>query len=135
MGENQLAVATESLKSLATLLKELGPKPQSPEQPVEQPSQKQPHHAVVAGSMAKSFPVQKVTIVPRGQAGGYTLYLPEEDSLRYTTVSQFEARLVSALGGRLAEEIVFGPSEVTTAHRATSPMSHGSRARWSRAMA
>ena len=71
-------------------------------------------HAVVAGGMAKSFPVQKVTIVPRGQAGGYTLYLPEEDSLRYTTVSQFEARLVSALGGRLAEEIVFGPSEVTT---------------------
>ncbi len=71
-------------------------------------------HAIVAGGMPKSFPVQKVTIVPRGQAGGYTLYLPEEDSLRYTTVSQFEARLVSALGGRLAEEIVFGPSEVTT---------------------
>ena len=71
-------------------------------------------HAIVAGGMPKSFLVQKVTIVPRGQAGGYTLYLPEEDSLRYTTVSQFEARLVSALGGRLAEEIVFGPSEVTT---------------------
>ncbi len=71
-------------------------------------------HALVAAGMPKSFPVQKVTIVPRGQAGGYTLYLPEEDSLRYTTVSQFEARLVSALGGRLAEEIVFGPDEVTT---------------------
>jgi len=71
-------------------------------------------HAIVAAGMPKSFPVQKVTIVPRGQAGGYTLYLPEEDSLRYTTVSQFEARLVSALGGRLAEEIVFGPEEVTT---------------------
>jgi cell division protease FtsH len=71
-------------------------------------------HAIVAAGMPKSFPVQKVTIVPRGQAGGYTLYLPEEDSLRYTTVSQFEARLVSALGGRLAEEIVFGPDEVTT---------------------
>ena len=71
-------------------------------------------HAVVAAGMPNSFPVQKVTIVPRGQAGGYTLYLPEEDSLRYTTVSQFEARLVSALGGRVAEEIVFGPGEVTT---------------------
>jgi cell division protease FtsH len=71
-------------------------------------------HALVAAGMPKSFPVQKVTIVPRGQAGGYTLYLPEEDSLRYTTVSQFEARLVSALGGRLAEEIVFGAEEVTT---------------------
>jgi cell division protease FtsH len=71
-------------------------------------------HAIVAAGMPKSFPVQKVTIVPRGQAGGYTLYLPEEDSLRYTTVSQFEARLVSALGGRVAEELVFGPEEVTT---------------------
>ncbi len=71
-------------------------------------------HAVVAAGMPNSFPVQKVTIVPRGQAGGYTLYLPEEDSLRYTTVSQFEARLVSALGGRVAEEIVFGAGEVTT---------------------
>jgi cell division protease FtsH len=71
-------------------------------------------HAVVAGGMSKSFPVQKVTIVPRGQAGGYTLYLPEEDSLRYTTVGQFEARLVSALGGRVAEELVFGANEVTT---------------------
>jgi cell division protease FtsH len=71
-------------------------------------------HAVVAGGMPKSFPVQKVTIVPRGQAGGYTLYLPEEDSLRYTTLSQFEARLVSALGGRIAEELVFGENEIST---------------------
>jgi cell division protease FtsH len=71
-------------------------------------------HAIVAAGMPKSFPVQKVTIVPRGQAGGYTLYLPEEDSLRYTTLSQFEARLVSALGGRIAEEIVFGENEITT---------------------
>src|SRR5262249_58460946 len=70
-------------------------------------------HAVVAAGMPKSFPVQKVTIVPRGQAGGYTLYLPEEDSLRYTTLSQFEARLVSALGGRIAEELGFGENEIT----------------------
>jgi len=71
-------------------------------------------HAVVSAGMPKSFPIQKVTIVPRGQAGGYTLYLPDEDSLRYTTLSQFEARLVSALGGRVAEEIVFGENEITT---------------------
>jgi cell division protease FtsH len=71
-------------------------------------------HAVTAAGMPKSYPVQKVTIVPRGRAGGYTLYLPEEDSLRYTTASQFEAQLVFALGGRVAEEIVFGPSEITT---------------------
>ncbi len=71
-------------------------------------------HAIAAAGMPKSFPVQKVTIVPRGRAGGYTLYLPEEESMRYTSVSQFEAQLTFALGGRLAEEIAFGPSEVTT---------------------
>jgi cell division protease FtsH len=71
-------------------------------------------HAIAAAGMPKSWPVQKVTIVPRGQAGGYTLYLPEEESLRYTSMSQFQARLVFALGGRVAEELVFGSSEVTT---------------------
>ena len=71
-------------------------------------------HAVVSAGMPKSYPLQKVTIVPRGRAGGYTLYLPEEDSMRYTTMGQFEAQLVSALGGRVAEEIVFGTNDVTT---------------------
>ncbi|MBC8078182.1 MAG: ATP-dependent zinc metalloprotease FtsH, partial [Chloroflexales bacterium] len=71
-------------------------------------------HAIAAAGMPKSWPVQKVTIVPRGQAGGYTLYLPEEESLRYTSMSQFQARLVFALGGRVSEELVFGSSEVTT---------------------
>jgi cell division protease FtsH len=70
-------------------------------------------HAVSAAGMPKAFPVQKVTIVPRGRAGGYTLYLPEEENLRFTTISQYEAQLVSALGGRLAEEIVFGYNEVS----------------------
>jgi cell division protease FtsH len=71
-------------------------------------------HAIAAAGMPRSFPVQKVTIVPRGRAGGYTLYLPEEDSIRYTTASQFAAQLVSALGGRVAEELVFGIHEVST---------------------
>jgi len=71
-------------------------------------------HAISAAGMPRSFPVQKVTIIPRGRAGGYTLYLPEEDSLRYTTAAQFEAQLVFALGGRVAEEIVFGPNEIST---------------------
>jgi cell division protease FtsH len=71
-------------------------------------------HAIVSAGMPKSFPVQKVTIVPRGRAGGYTLYLPEEESMRFTSMSQFEAQLTSALGGRLSEEIVFGQAEVTT---------------------
>jgi cell division protease FtsH len=71
-------------------------------------------HAIAAAGMPGSPFVQKVTIVPRGRAGGYTLYLPEEDSLRYTTRSQFEARLVSTLGGRIAEELAFGYNEVST---------------------
>jgi cell division protease FtsH len=82
-------------------------------------------HAIVSAGMPKSFPVQKVTIVPRGRAGGYTLYLPEEESMRYTSVSQFEAQLTSALGGRLAEEIVFGLQEVTTG--AASDIQHVTR--------
>ncbi|MFN5060552.1 MAG: ATP-dependent zinc metalloprotease FtsH [Chloroflexota bacterium] len=71
-------------------------------------------HAVAAAGMARAHMVQKVTIIPRGRAGGYTLFLPEEDSLRYTTASQFNAQLVAALGGRVAEEIIFGIEEVTT---------------------
>jgi cell division protease FtsH len=71
-------------------------------------------HAVASAGMPRSFPVQKVTIVPRGRAGGYTLYLPEEDSIRYTTAAQFAAQLVSALGGRVAEELAFGVQEVST---------------------
>ncbi|MFM2031278.1 MAG: hypothetical protein RLZZ297_43 [Chloroflexota bacterium] len=71
-------------------------------------------HAIAAAGMSKSHAVQKVTIIPRGRAGGYTLFLPEEDSLRYTTASQFHAQLVAALGGRVAEEIIFGIEEVTT---------------------
>jgi cell division protease FtsH len=70
-------------------------------------------HAIASAGMPKAFPIQKVTIVPRGRAGGYTLYLPEEENLRFTTVSQYEAQLVSALGGRLAEEIVFGYNEIS----------------------
>jgi cell division protease FtsH len=68
-------------------------------------------HAVVGAGMPKADGVQKVTIIPRGRAGGYTLFLPDEDR-NYMSVSQFEAQLAVALGGRVAEELVF--SDVTT---------------------
>ena len=68
-------------------------------------------HAITGAGMPKADGVQKVTIIPRGRAGGYTLFLPDEDR-NYMSVSQFEAQLVVALGGRVAEEIVFG--DVTT---------------------
>ncbi len=58
-------------------------------------------------------PVQKVTLIPRGQARGLTWFIPGEDP---TLISrqQIFARIVGALGGRAAEEIVFGDAEVTT---------------------
>jgi len=64
-------------------------------------------HALVAHVMPKCDPVRKVSIVARGMAGGYTIALPEED--RYVLLrSKIEDDIAYALGGRAAEEIVFG---------------------------
>ena len=68
-------------------------------------------HALVAHILPDADPVAKVTIVARGQAGGYTKTVPEEDR-NLVTSDQLEARLAMAMGGRAAEELVFG--EVTT---------------------
>jgi cell division protease FtsH len=84
-------------------------------------------HAIAGGGMPKADGVQKVTIIPRGRAGGYTLFLPDEDR-NYMSVSQFEAQLAVALGGRVAEEIVFGDvttgasSDITTVTRIARAM-------------
>jgi len=58
-------------------------------------------------------PLHKVTIIPRGRALGLTAYLPEEELHKYTKRS-IESRLAMAYGGRVAEELVFGPEKVTT---------------------
>jgi cell division protease FtsH len=71
-------------------------------------------HAIVGAGMPKANHLQKVTIIPRGRAGGYTLFLPDEDSMSLRSVAQFKADLAVSLGGRIAEEIVFGSDEVTT---------------------
>ena len=68
-------------------------------------------HAIVGHMLAHADPVFKVTIVSRGQMGGYTRFLPEEDRSLWTT-AQFKDRIGAAMGGRAAEEIVF--KEVTT---------------------
>ena len=68
-------------------------------------------HALVAYALPDADPVAKVTIIARGQAGGYTKTVPEEDR-NLITSNQFEARLAMAMGGRAAEELVFG--EITT---------------------
>ncbi|WP_299285179.1 ATP-dependent metallopeptidase FtsH/Yme1/Tma family protein [Thermoflexus sp.] len=68
-------------------------------------------HAVVAYYLPNCDPVHKVTIIPRGMAGGYTLALPQEDRTLWTR-SKFLDDMAMALGGRAAEEIVFG--DITT---------------------
>ena len=68
-------------------------------------------HALVAYALPDADPVAKVTIIARGQAGGYTKTVPEEDR-NLITSNQLEARLAMAMGGRAAEELIFG--EITT---------------------
>jgi cell division protease FtsH len=70
-------------------------------------------HAICATLTPGHDPVQKVTLIPRGQARGLTWFIPGEDA-SLISKQQIFARVVGALGGRAAEEIVFGDSEVTT---------------------
>ncbi len=70
-------------------------------------------HALLNLLMPGLDPVQKVTIVPRGRALGLTASLPEEDRHNYTK-EYILGRLVVAYGGRVAEELEFGPDKVTT---------------------
>ena len=70
-------------------------------------------HAIVGLSVPEHDPVYKVTIIPRGRALGVTMFLPEND--RYSTSKrQLESRIATLFGGRVAEELVFGPDAVTT---------------------
>ncbi len=69
-------------------------------------------HALVGALLPDYDPIQKVTIVPRGRAGGLTWFLPTEE--RMQSRSYLENQMAVALGGRLAEEIVFGEEEITT---------------------
>ncbi len=70
-------------------------------------------HALVSLKVPGLDPIHKVTIVPRGRALGLTFSLPEEDRHNYTK-QYILGRLAMAYGGRVAEELVFGPDKVTT---------------------
>nr|YP_009393383.1 Cell division protein FTSH [Symphyocladiella dendroidea]ARW61945.1 Cell division protein FTSH [Symphyocladiella dendroidea] len=70
-------------------------------------------HAIVGTLLKDHENVQKVTLIPRGQARGLTWFTPSEDQSLISR-SQIKARIMGALGGRAAEEIVFGESEITT---------------------
>ena len=68
-------------------------------------------HAIVAYVILECERVQEITTIPRGMAGGYTKYMPDE-STRYITSARLRARIASAMGGLCAEKLVFG--DVTT---------------------
>jgi cell division protease FtsH len=73
-------------------------------------------HALVGALMPDYDPVQKISIIPRGAAGGLTWFTPSEDRMDSGLYSRsyLQNQMAVALGGRIAEEIVFGEEEVTT---------------------
>ena len=70
-------------------------------------------HAIVGRLVPEHDPVYKVTIIPRGMALGVTMFLPEQDRYSISKL-QLESQLASLFGGRVAEELIFGPENVTT---------------------
>jgi cell division protease FtsH len=70
-------------------------------------------HAIVATLLKEHDPVQKVTLIPRGQAQGLTWFTPSDEQ-ELISRSQLNARMAGAMGGRAAEQVVFGDAEVTT---------------------
>ena len=73
-------------------------------------------HAIVGALMPDYDPVAKVSIIPRGQAGGLTFFTPSEERMESGLYSRsyLQNQMAVALGGRVAEEIVYGEEEVTT---------------------
>jgi len=70
-------------------------------------------HAIVGRLVPEHDPVHKVSIIPRGRALGVTLFLPEQD--RYSLNKRLlESQISTLFGGRVAEELIFGPESVTT---------------------
>jgi len=73
-------------------------------------------HAIVGALMPEYDPVTKISIVPRGAAGGLTFFAPSEERLESGLYSRsyLENQMCVALGGRIAEELIFGAENVTT---------------------
>jgi cell division protease FtsH len=70
-------------------------------------------HAIVGSLLENHDDVEKVTLIPRGGAKGLTWFAPEEDQMLVSR-SQLLARIITTLGGRVAEKVVFGDPEITT---------------------
>jgi cell division protease FtsH len=73
-------------------------------------------HALVGALMPDYDPVQKISIIPRGRAGGLTWFTPNEDQIDSGLYSRayLQNQMAVALGGRIAEELIYGEEEVTT---------------------
>ena len=78
-------------------------------------------HAIVGHVLPDSDPVHKVTIIPRGQTGGVTWFLPPEDR-SYKNIYELKDILARAMGGRVAEKLIFGKDAITTG--ASSDLKH-----------
>ncbi|WP_347263466.1 ATP-dependent zinc metalloprotease FtsH [Nitrobacter sp.] len=70
-------------------------------------------HAIVGLNVAATDPIHKATIIPRGRALGMVMQLPERDKLSMS-LEQMTSRLAIMMGGRVAEEMIFGPEKVTS---------------------
>jgi cell division protease FtsH len=70
-------------------------------------------HALVGMTVPEHDPVYKVTIIPRGRALGVTQFLPEQDRYSFSK-RRLESAIATLFGGRIAEELIFGPESVTT---------------------
>ncbi|MBR3257070.1 ATP-dependent zinc metalloprotease FtsH [Candidatus Saccharibacteria bacterium] len=78
-------------------------------------------HAIVGHVLPDSDPVHKVTIIPRGRTGGVTWFLPPEDR-SYKNIYELKDILARAMGGRIAEKVIFGAEAITTG--ASSDLKH-----------
>jgi cell division protease FtsH len=70
-------------------------------------------HAVVGLHLPQHDPIHKATIIPRGRALGLVLSLPERDQLSVTKL-KYKSKIAMAMGGKVAEELIFGPENVTS---------------------
>ena len=70
-------------------------------------------HAIVTINEKAAYPIHKATIIPRGRALGMVMQLPEKDEVSQTR-EQLHAQMSIAMGGRVAEELIFGDEKVTT---------------------
>lgn len=81
-------------------------------------------HALCGLNVEETDPIHKATIVPRGRALGLVQQLPEKDQVSYT-ITKLKSRLIIAMGGRVAEELVFGAKKITSG--ASSDIAHATK--------